>query len=142
MSFLFSEQVIKPPVFIGESPKGPFYVLPGGNLTVIADFAMFGTHHIKLLKHLYNDQTDMNETENLKELNIPREIVPVLRKRTNSYTRQYLIKYYFSNITEADLGFYSIVVGDRYNFDNYTFQIAWEKPGLWHSFTVSKFLRY
>ena len=142
MSFLFSEHVIKPPLLIGESPEDPFYVLPGENLTVIAKFAMFGTYHIKLLKHVHNYQTDMNDTKKFKELNVPREIVPVLRK-TYGGGRVFLITYHFRNITESDLGFYSIMVGDIGHFDLYRFQIAWQKAGLWLSFKItSQFLSF
>ena len=142
MSFLFSEQVIKPPFFIGKSPEDPFYVLPGENLTVPAKFATFGTYHIMLLKHAHNYQTDMNDTIKFKELNVPREIVPEDRK-TYGGGRVYSIKYHFRNITESDLGFCSIMVGDTEHFDYYTFQIAWEKTGLWLSFKItSQFLSF
>lgn len=137
MSFIFSERVIKPPLLIGKSPEDPFYVRPGENLTVTAKYAMFGTYHIKLLKHVHNYQTDTNETNILKELDVPRKIVRVFRKSANGGGREYLIKYYFRNITEADLGNYSIIVGDLLDFDPYTFQIAWEKPGLWLSFKIT-----
>ena len=142
MSFLFSEQAKKPPFFIEKSPEDPFYVLPGENLTVIAKFAIFGTYHIMLLKHVHNYQTDMNDTIKFKELNVPREIVTVGRKRYGGGSVN-SIKYHFRNITESDLGLYSIMVGDTEHFDYYTFQIAWKKTGLWLSFKItSQFLSF
>ena len=137
MSFLFLEQVEVVPMFIGESPVEPFYVLPGENLTVIANVVMFDTTHIQLLKHVYNNQTDKNVTEPFKVLNIQREDVPVIREATNGGAKEYLMKYYFINITEADLGVYSIMAGNRLGFNTYDFEIAWQEPGLWHSFKIT-----
>ena len=130
MTFLFSEQVRKVPIFTEEDPVEPFYVLPGENLTVTAGVLRFGTDHIELLKHIYNNQSDVNVTKSFKVLNIHREDVPVFREEMNGGARKYLINYYFNNITEADLGFYSIMVGDRRGFSHYNFQIDWQKPGL------------
>ena len=121
----------------GESPVEPFYVLPGENLTVIANVVMFGTTHIQLLKHVYNNQTDKNVTEPFEVLNIQREDVPVIREATNGGAKEYLMKYYFINITEADLGVYSIMAGNRLGFNTYDFEIAWQEPGLWHSFKIT-----
>lgn len=130
MSFLFSEQVKEAPVFIGGGPLEPFLVLPGENLTVIANVVMFGTTHIQLLKHVNSNQIDKNVTELFKVLNIRREDVPVAREGSNGGAKEYLMKYYFINITDADLGFYSIMAGNRLGFNTYDFEIAWQEPGL------------
>ena len=137
MTFLFSEQVKKIPIFIEEDPLEPFYVLPGENLTVTARVLRFGTDHFELLKHIYNNQSNVNVTKSFKVLNIHREDVPVFREEMNGGAREYSINYYFNNITEADLGFYSIMAGDTRGFSHYNFQIDWQKPGLWHSFKIT-----